>query len=329
VAVVIAGDPPEVEIHCHGGPAAVGLVVDALVEHGAEERQSGAWVRHAGGTLIEAEALVDLARATTLRTAEILLEQAHGAMAAAVRGLITAIGADAAAALRDLEILRRNAMIGRRMVTGWRIVLAGRPNVGKSQLLNALAGYTRAIVAATPGTTRDVVTVRTALDGWPVELADTAGLRDPEGPVEAAGIAVARARHREADLLVVVLDRSEPWTCDDHALVAASSTRGATSTMMVANKADLAAAWEPLDRALAVVSAERGDGIESLAATLARRLVPTPPAPGAAVPFRPAHYRRIDRAWAALCAGDAGAAIGHLAALLDERTRRGEGKSGS
>ena len=68
--------------------------------------------------------------------------------------------------------------VGLRLVSGWRVVLAGRPNVGKSRLLNALAGYERAIVDPTPGTTRDVVTVRTALDGWPVELADTAGLRD-------------------------------------------------------------------------------------------------------------------------------------------------------
>jgi tRNA modification GTPase len=324
VAVVIASDPPEVEIHCHGGSAAVALVVDALVARGAQRRQPGAWARHAGGSAIEAEALVDLARAPTLRTAEILLEQAQGALAGAVRETIAAIGGDRAAALDRLESLRRNATFGLRMVTGWRIALAGRPNVGKSRLLNALAGFSRAIVDAAPGTTRDVVTVRTALGGWPVELADTAGLRDAEGPVEAAGIARARAHQRGADLLVVVLDRSEPWTRDDQALVEAARERAA-ATVIVANKSDLPAAWEPLDRGLPVVSAERGDGIEALAATLARRLVPTPPAPGAAVPFRPAQRRRIDRAWTALHAGDAPTALKQLGALLNERTRRGEG----
>jgi tRNA modification GTPase len=323
VAVVIARNPPEVEIHCHGGPAAVALVVEALTGQGAEQRQPGAWARHAAASTIEAEALVDLTRAPTRRTAEILLEQAEGVFARAVQRLIASLAEDPAAATEGLETLRRHAAVGLRMVTGWRVVLAGRPNVGKSRLLNALAGYGRAIVDASPGTTRDVVTVRTALDGWPVELADTAGLRDPEGAIEAAGIALARARQRTADLLVVVLDRSEPWTADDQALVR-EATEAQAPTLIVANKADLPAAWEPLSDAIPTISAERGDGVDSLIQKLAQRLVPTPPPPGAAVPFRPAHYRRIDRACAALCADDPTTALRHLSALLNERTRRGE-----
>jgi tRNA modification GTPase len=321
VAVVIEGDPPEVEIHCHGGPAAVALVVNALVDCGAERRQPGAWARHAAATAIEAEALVDLARAPTLRTAEILLEQAQGALAGAVRDVMTRIPSDPAAAIQDLETLQRHAAIGVRMVTGWRVVLAGRPNVGKSRLLNALAGFSRAIVDAAPGTTRDVVTVRTAIDGWPVELADTAGLRYPEGPIEAAGIALARAHQRAADLVVLVLDRSEPWTLDDQALVEAERWAEAT-TLIVANKSDLPAAWEPMPGAMPVISAERGDGIEALMSALGQRLVPTPPPPAAAVPFRPTHSRRIERAYAALQAGDPATALQHLGALLNERTRR-------
>jgi tRNA modification GTPase len=323
VAVVIAGDPPEVEIHCHGGPAAVALVVSALIERGAERRQPGAWARHAAGEgpVIAAEALVDLARAPTLRTVEILLEQAQGALTSAVAAAIATIAADPVAAQHDVEILRQHAVIGVRMVTGWRIVLTGRPNVGKSRLLNALAGYSRAIVDATPGTTRDVVAVRSAVDGWPVELADTAGLRDPQGAIEAAGIARARAQQREADLLLLVLDRSQPWTPDDLALVEEVRT-GPVPLVIAANKADLPAAWEPLPRSMVVISAERGDGIDELVQTLARRLVPTPPPPGAAVPFRPAHLRRIERAYAALQAGDREAALRHLGALLNERTRR-------
>ncbi len=277
VAVVISREPPEIEIHCHGGPAAVSLVIGALVGQGAERRQPGAWVRHTAQSTIEAEALVDLARSPTQRTAEILLEQAEGALADAVQRLIDVLIDDPAAAMHDLEILRQHALTGIRMVTGWRVVLAGRPNVGKSRLLNALAGYGRAIVDAAAGTTRDVVTVRTAFDGWPVELADTAGLRDPEGAIEAAGIALARERQRAADLLVVVLDRSEPWTGDDQALFAAARLAG-TSTVAVANKSDLPAAWEPINCAIPTISAERGDGIESLIRTLAQRLVPAPPA---------------------------------------------------
>jgi tRNA modification GTPase len=321
VAVVIAGEPPEVEIHCHGGPAAVDLVVRALAGQGAERRQPCAWVRHAAHAAIEAEALVDLARAPTLRTSEILLEQAEGALADAIRRPLAALPGDPAAALHELDILRRHATIGLRLITGWRLVLAGRPNVGKSRLLNALAGYGRAIVDPTPGTTRDIVTVRTALDGWPVELADTAGLRAPGDALEAAGIALARARQREADLLLVVLDRSEPWTEDDSALIAATAA-WPVATLTVANKADLPAAWEPIGSDLVTISAERGDGIEALTHALARRLVPEPPPPGAGVPFRPAHLRRLELAWAAVHAGDLAMGRHHLAALLTEQTRR-------
>jgi tRNA modification GTPase len=168
------------------------------------------------------------------------------------------------------------------------------------------------------------VTVRTALDGWPVELADTAGLRDSTDATEAAGIALARARQGEADLVLVVLDRSEPLDETDRALAGSSHAGPApAATLIVANKADLAPAWEPLDPLVATISAERGDGIEALTLALARRLVPTPPTPGAGVPFRPAHLRRLDRAGAALHAGDLPAAVRHLTALLNERTRRG------
>jgi tRNA modification GTPase len=335
VAVIVAVDPRaveieakveaevEVEIHCHGGPAPVALVVEALVGLGAERRQPAAWVRHASRAAIEAEALVDLTRAPTLRTAEVLLEQAQGALAGEVRRLIAEIADDPDAALRGLETLRRRASVGLRLVSGWRVVLAGRPNVGKSRLLNALAGYGRAIVDATPGTTRDVVTVRTALDGWPVELADTAGLRDPADAIEADGIALARARQGEADLVVVVLDRSEPFTEVDQVLTeAASGGRASASTLTVANKSDLAAAWEPHDPGIITISAERGDGIEALTHALAHRLVPTPPPAGAGVPFRPAHVRRLERAATALQAGDPQSAVRQLMALLTERTRR-------
>lgn len=330
VAVVVARreDEPaeievEVEVHCHGGPAAVALVVAALVDGGAERRQPVAWVRHDARTPIEAEARVDLARAPTLRTAEILLDQAQGALEGEVRRLLARLPDDPAAALHGLETLRGRASFGLRLVSGWRLVLAGRPNVGKSRLLNALAGYGRAIVDAAPGTTRDVLTVRTAFDGWPVDLSDTAGLRDATDAIEDAGIALARARQAEADLVVVVLDRSEPWTETDRTLTEAAG-RDPSRTLIVANKSDLAASWGPIGPEMATVSAERGDGIEALAHALARRLVPNPPAPSEGVPFRPAHRRMIDRACTAIRAGDHAVAVRHLSPMLIERTRRGD-----
>ncbi len=89
-------------------------------------------------------------------------------------------------------------------------MLAGRINVGKSSLLNALAGYARAIVHPAPGTTRDAVAITAAIDGWPVELCDTAGLRAAGDAVERAGIDRARERLAAADLVILVTDRSAP-----------------------------------------------------------------------------------------------------------------------
>jgi tRNA modification GTPase len=313
VALVAGGEPPEVEIHCHGGPAPVAMVVEALVAAGAERRQPVAWVRHDARSLVAAEAFVDLARAPTLRTAEILLEQSQGALEAEVADLVRLVEPSRDRALEGLDRLLARSVFSRKLVEGWTVVLAGRPNVGKSCLLNALAGYDRAIVDPAPGTTRDVVTVRTAFDGWPVELSDTAGLRDAYDPIETAGIALARARQAEADLTLLVLDRSEPLTESDGALRAALSASGG---LVVASKADLPAAWEPGDASVLTVSALSGDGLDRLAASVAHRLVPDPPPPGAGVPFRPSHVRRLEAARGALRRGDPGAAIGSLESLL-------------
>ena len=296
VAVVVGGDPPEVEVQCHGGPAPVALVVEALTAGGARLRRPRSWARHSAGSILRAEAALALARAPTFRAAEVLLDQAEGALDDELRRAMRAEPSEAVAILG--ELLGR-ARVGVRLVEGWRVVLAGRPNVGKSRLLNALAGYERAIVDPTPGTTRDVVTVPAALDGWPVELADTAGLRESADPIEARGVALARLRQREADLVVVVLDRSEPLNDLDRAVMAEHP-----GAQVVANKSDLPAAWDGARLGAFTVSAERGDGVEMLVGTIAARLVPEAPPPGSGVPFRGIHARRIAGVRDQLAAGD-------------------------
>jgi tRNA modification GTPase len=220
------------------------------------------------------------------------------------------------------------------------VVIAGRPNVGKSRLFNALAGFARAIVDPTPGVTRDVVTFRTALGGWPVELADTAGLRRTGDAVESIGIDRARRAQERADLVLLVLDRSEALQPEDRELIAWHE-----DAVLVANKADLPAAWDPgelsreLQRerratavfevrpaqdprarnrestAIATVSAESGEGIAELIAAIADCLVPDPPDPGDAVPFRADHLDALVAARADLLAGDPTAAARRLAAI--------------
>ncbi|HWE37122.1 MAG TPA: GTPase [Isosphaeraceae bacterium] len=291
VAVVVRGGWA-VEVHCHGGPAAVALVLEALRAAGAEILPAGVGLRECEGSYIRAEAFEDLARAPTVRVAEILLDQADYALGDELDRIEKP---DPPEALEAIDRLLARAKLGLRMLEGWRVALAGRPNVGKSSLLNALAGFERAIVAESPGTTRDVVTARTALGGWPVVLADTAGLREAIDPVEAAGVSRAEDEHAAADLVVLVLDRSEPLTGADRRLLA-----GFPDALVVANKCDLPAAWDAGD--WPSVSAGRGDGLDALAVAIVARLVPDPPPPGAAVPFRARHVevlsqhraRRID-----------------------------------
>ncbi len=311
VVVVCGAVPPEVEIHCHGGPAAIALVVRALNSEGAESSDPALWVSERAGDAIAAEATLDLARAPTLRTAEVLLEQSRGALRHELAEAIRLVQADRTAALRRIKALIERGTVGLRLTTGWAVALAGRPNVGKSRLLNALAGYDRAIVDPSPGTTRDVVTVRTAFDGWPVEVSDTAGLRPSDDAIEAAGMASARATHSKADLTLLVLDRSSPLTETDLGLIASHP-----SALLVANKGDLPPAWGPWDISIFPTSAERGDGLDALVSEVARRLVPEAPPPGVGVPFRASHLAALRGAFEALGVGDDRAAVGAIEGMM-------------
>ncbi len=321
VAVVIAEDPHVVEIQCHGGSAAVDLVVEALQEAGAQLAGPAAWAEHTAESSIRAAALLDLTRAPTVRTAEILLEQAQGALDRELARLIEEVRGPRHWAIEHLDRLIAHGQVGVRLINGWRVVIAGRPNVGKSRLLNALAGYQRAIVDSTPGTTRDLVTVLTAFDGWPVELVDTAGVRDTDDAIERSGIDRALQQTATADLVLQLLDRSEPLRDEDDALIGSPGP-----ILLVATKADLLAAWGPdhptlAGRPLQVVSAARGDGLDELIAAVVAAVVGIPPEPGAGVPFRPEHIDRLKQARATLERGDHELASRSLEPLLGRAQR--------
>ena len=248
---------PVMEIHSHGGPQVVKWLLQQFEQSGAkpaDERPREA-----------------IARARTLRAASILLDQSHGAFVRAVRDYL------ATDSPQILERLASLAPLGRHLVEPWKVVVAGAPNVGKSSLVNAIAGYRRSVVSPTAGTTRDVVTTFVALDGWPVELADTAGLRRAADSHEASGIELARRFLRGADLVVWLLDGGESnpvWPTEGEPLVAA-------------NKADRPLAFEAPTE-LPRVSAATGEGVPELIDAIVHRLVPVIPLPGEAVPYTPA-----------------------------------------
>jgi tRNA modification GTPase len=321
VAVVIEAEPPVVEIQCHGGSAAVSLVLEALLEAGARLVEPADWAELTGESLIRAAALLDLTRAPTLRTAEILLEQAQGALDRELSRLIEKIRGPRHLALEQFDRIIRHGQVGVRLTEGWRVVIAGRPNVGKSRLLNALAGYHRAIVDPSPGTTRDLVTALTAFDGWPVELVDTAGMRETDDAIERSGIDRTLQQTESADLVLQLLDRSEPLRDENHALFAHPAP-----SLLVATKADLPATWEPSDPALAgkpilVVSAERGDGLDELIAVVVAALVPIAPEPETGVPFRRMHLDRLRQARAGLEAGNHELAIQSIQTIFRDARR--------
>lgn len=306
------GATPEVEIHSHGGAEAVRAVIDDLVQHGATAATSSSWLARSRSRL-QTEAHEDLGVAPTIRVAEILMRQCEGALDAELAELRDMVDREPARALGRLETLIELGSFGCRMVEGWRVVLFGRPNVGKSSLLNAIAGHARAIVSPEAGTTRDVVSLRCAIAGWPVEVSDTAGLRAPIGHIEAEGLELAALYRSDADLQVLVIDGSQPWNLDERAWA-----NGAGNCLVVANKSDLtrAAKFERHDQAI-WVSALTGDGLEELERRIADRLVPANLPIERGVPFRSAHVAILADAKRALEQGRGNEARAALDAMAN------------
>ncbi len=272
-----------VEIHCHGGQVAAAEITASLTDLGCEPRSWQSWLERGATDPIAAAAQLALSEATTERAAAVLLDQFHGALRRAVDGLLARLDAGDGTVAADLSALAATGDFGQHLTRPWHVVLAGPPNVGKSSLINALLGYQRAIVNQAPGTTRDVLSATTALEGWPVELFDTAGLRSATDTIEAAGIERASQRAASADLVLWVCDASQSWGPAETELATAWPR-----ALTVLNKCDLASedqlARHPHRTALRTI-ATSGGGIQRLVEEIARQLVPQPPLAGAAVAF--------------------------------------------
>ncbi len=306
------------EIHCHGGRGMVRAVLGAVLASGARLAGPGEFTLRAylNGRLdlTQAEAVAELVSAPTRAALGWAKVKLDGALGRRVR--------DLRASLEDLRVkltlavdfpedeveccppdelisgveqtLRglRSLLAGVRRAGLWRegalVVLAGRVNAGKSSLLNALLGRERAIVADLPGTTRDYLEETLDLEGLPVRLMDTAGLRDTGDVVEMEGLRLGQEFTEQADLVVLVVDRSQGLEARERALL---ERLGPARVLVALNKADLPARETDLAEELAgqgfevlVLSAKQGLGLEDLATAMRRRLLaaggePDPDAP--------------------------------------------------
>jgi tRNA modification GTPase len=293
-----------VEIQSHGGSLVLGMVCKVCIESGARMAEPGEFTKRAflNGRLdlSQAEAVLDTIRATSSAGLNIAQRQLRGDLAREVeqaRTSLLTVLAHVEAGIdfvdEDISFLQRDELVrivresfaviqkleataqeGRILREGARVVILGRPNVGKSSLLNRLLREERAIVTAIPGTTRDVIEESIDLDGVLIHLADTAGVRETDDIVEQEGIKRTRAAQDEADLLLVVVDGSMPLTSDDRELLSAVKNR---KHVVLLNKADLAdavgTAAALAGHQLYAISAKTGLGIEMVKSSLRAQLV--------------------------------------------------------
>ena len=302
------------EINCHGGPLLTRRILQLVLSCGARHADPGEFTKRAflNGRLdlAQAEAVLDVIQARTETGMKLAVQQMHGGLSKWVTGLreeLLDILAQVEAAIdfpeEDIELLQREELVqkivnlrekiagivssyewGRLFREGAKVCIAGRPNVGKSSLLNALLGEERVIVAAMPGTTRDVIEESVNLGGLPVILWDTAGIRESDDPVESAGIEFSRRRLEAADVTLVVLDGSTDLNAEDALILnAVNGKKG----LLVINKSDLPqrldaaliAAEAGTDKESVFVSARDGKGIGELKNALRELLLDTPTEP--------------------------------------------------
>jgi tRNA modification GTPase len=337
-----------VEIAAHGSPVVLDLLLRRALELGARLAEPGEFTQRAflAGRLdlTQAEAVRDLIEAQTLTQARQAASQMGGALSRRVGPAKLALvelialleagidfaeddvdvapGAEIARRIGELtpglKALEASYARGRIVHDGLTLAIVGRPNAGKSSLFNRLVERERAIVTATPGTTRDTVTERISLDGIPLELVDTAGLREGREEAEQLGIARSREAMADAGLVLVVLDATQPMNDEELQLLEAMEGRPALVAM---NKSDLAVgevAGAAVGDRMVRTSALTGEGIPELRARiLALATGGAAAEPGMLTSLR--HHRAIAAALDAL--GDAAQAnanaIPHEMILLD------------
>ena len=337
-----------VEIAAHGSPVLLDHLLRQCLTAGARLAEPGEFTQRAflSGRLdlTQAEAVHDVIEATTLHQARIAARQLGGSLSRQINpikqqliSLIATLEAGIDFAEDDIDLLPAHEITaqiqeiqaplaaleqtftyGRLVRDGFTLAIIGRPNVGKSSLFNRLIERDRAIVTATPGTTRDLVTERVSLEGIPVELIDTAGLRESNDEAESIGVAKSREVMAEADIVLLVLDATAPIHHEDEAAIATLATR---PFLVVLNKQDLSPAANLLARDIYPVletSARTGAGVSELRCAILSLLTREAPTVETALLTNLRQQRAVSAALAALGRIQQSAAtIPHEIILLD------------
>lgn len=296
------------ELQCHGSPTVLRAALDELFALGARQAAPGEFTKRAflNGRmeLCAAEAVADIIDAETVECAKNAAGQLSGAISRKVDGIYSALTdisshyhavldypdediedfqlesyeGSLTSALTELERLLQSHERGKLMTGGIPAAIAGRPNAGKSSLLNALLGYDRAIVTAIPGTTRDTIEEKLRIGRLTLRLIDTAGIRDTDDEVERLGVERSRAAMSKAELVIAVVDGSGEITDEDREVIAQAES--APKGIVVLSKRDIAEQGAVIDTALPVVSLSSvtGDGMDELERVIAERF-PLPEVP--------------------------------------------------
>ena len=342
-----------VELHCHGGRVVADAVLAAAFLGGARPAEPGEFTLRAFLNdkidLVQAEAIADLVASGSAQAARSAMRSLEGEFSSAVAELQQALttlrvrieawldfpdeelpfdaapecAAELDTLVAKLDSLRTRARSGRALRDGLSVAIAGPPNAGKSSLLNRLAGYDAAIVTEIPGTTRDPLREHLSLDGLPVTVVDTAGLRETNDPVEREGVRRARLEVARADRLLWVADVREPLGATLAAAGAAQGGSGAVT--IVANKIDLADLPPQIrvEKGTPVVqlSALTGAGIDLLVAHL-KQSAGVVGEPSGALSARRRHLDALERARAEL--GAARAFLGDALEIAAEHLRNAQ-----
>ncbi|PKN18824.1 MAG: tRNA uridine-5-carboxymethylaminomethyl(34) synthesis GTPase MnmE [Deltaproteobacteria bacterium HGW-Deltaproteobacteria-6] len=288
------------EISCHGNPLILQTILEQLMTLGCRPARPGEFTERAylNGRmdLSQAEALAAVISAQSEKARQIGLAQLKGSLGRKIGDLRTLLidalaGLEAAIdftddvhedetpslppqiheAIAGIELLLSTYRQARLFTCGINVIITGKPNVGKSSLLNSLAGRKKAIVTDIPGTTRDLIHQTITLNGLAVHLTDTAGIRKPQDAIEKEGIDLVWEHLEQADIIIILLDGSKPLTPEDRHVLEQNKNRDCKIITAI-NKSDLPAAWNPdllLDYPLQglnilKISAKFGDGLDAL-----------------------------------------------------------------